>query len=181
MYEGIVGFILSCIYCSFNSPFNELIKYKSKQTTSKFTLLIFCLILYIILNGLKSIFRLVTIKIYSPMASKFMYYILNPINIIYLFVSGQDFISNGKNNYVYFIINLLMSIILSFCGCVYNEFLILFCCDLEFNTHNQITIRSSTESDIGSLYCEDDENDEHCSDKKSETSNYEIPMRKINF
>ena len=77
MYEGIVGFILSCVYCSFNSPFKELIKYKSKQTASIFTLLIFCLILYIILNGLKSIFRLVTIKLYSPMASTFMYYILN--------------------------------------------------------------------------------------------------------
>ena len=173
MYEGIVGFILSCIYCSFNSPFNELIKYKSKQTASKFTLLIFCLILYIILNGLKSIFRLVTIKIYSPMASTFMYYILNPINIIYLFVSGQDFISNGKSNYIYFIMNLLMSIILSFCGCVYNEFLILFYCGFEHNTHNQIMIRSNTESDIGNLYYEDDENS---SDKTSESSDYEIPL-----
>ena len=176
MYEGIVGFILSCVYCSFNSPFKELIKYKSKQTASIFTLLIFCLILYIILNGLKSIFRLVTIKIYSPMASTFMYYILNPINIIYLFVSGQDFISNGKSNYVYFIMNLLMSIILSFCGCVYNEFLILFCCGFEHNTHNQIMIRSNTESDIGSINGEDDEKSIN---KEDISFDYEIPMVNI--
>ena len=51
-----------------------------------------------------------------------------------------------------------MSIILSFCGCVYNEFLILFCCGFEHNTHNKIMIRSNTESDIGNLYYEDDEN-----------------------
>ena len=35
-------------------------------------------------------------------------------------------------------------------------------------------IRSNTESDIGKLYDEDDENDDNVGDKKSETSDYEI-------
>ena len=179
MYEGIVGFVLSCSYYAFKNPFKELIKYPSNHTTSEFIILIFAFILYIILSGLKNVFRLETIKLYSPMASTFMDYILNPFIIIYLFFHENDFIFNGKSNYTYFIINLLISIILSFCGCIYNEFLILFCCGFEYNTHNQIMIRSNTESDIGKLYDEDDENDDNVGDKKSETSDYEIPMGKI--
>ena len=31
-----------------------------------------------------------------------------------------------------------------FSCCVYNEFFVLFCCDLEHNTHRQISSRSSS-------------------------------------
>ena len=177
MYEGIVGLIMSFIYCPFNSPFGELIKFQKNRTASEFTILIFSFILYAILSGLKNVFRLETIKLYSPMTYTFMDYILNPFYIIYYFISRDDFISNGKRNYTYFIINLLMSIILSFCGCVYNEFVILFCCGFEFDTHKQIILRSNTESYLDSFYSDGDEDN---MDKENEIMDYEIPMKIIN-
>ena len=176
MYEGIVGFILSCSYYTFKNSFKELIKYQSNRTTSEFIILIFAFILYIILSGLKNVFRLETIKVYSPITSTFMDYILNPFFIIYHFTSGNDFLYKGKSNWIYFMINLLMSIILSFCGCVYNEFIILFFCKLEFNTHDQVILRSLTEIDRNSLY---EEIDEENNDKDEDSLNYNIEMKSI--
>ena len=94
---------------------------------------------------MKNVFRVLTTKIYSPMTTTFMDYILNPIFLIYYNVSGEDFISSGEKNLAYFILNLIISFILSFIGCVYNDFIILFFCGLERDTHREITIRSKTE------------------------------------
>jgi len=71
--------------------------------------------------------------------------------MIYDFASGFDYLSNGKSNYAYFILNLILSIIISFFGCVYNEFLILFCFGLERDTYNQISQRSFTEQELNTL------------------------------
>ena len=36
-----------------------------------------------------------------------------------------------------------MSFVITMCGCVYNEFIVLFCCKLEYNIHHEITRRAS--------------------------------------
>ena len=82
------------------------------------------------------------------MTTTFMDYILNPFYLTYDFASGLDYFTNGEINYAYFILNLILSIIISFLGCVYNEFLILFCFGLERDTYNQITQRSFTEQEL---------------------------------
>ena len=83
------------------------------------------------------------------MTTTFMDYILNPFYLTYDFASGLDYFTNGEINYAYFILNLILSIIISFLGCVYNEFLILFCFGLERDTYNQITTkRSFTEQEL---------------------------------
>ena len=142
MYQGLFGFILTIIYYLIYSPFNEIIQLYHKITTYKFIFLIISFILFVILSGGKNLFRVVTTKIFSPMTTTFLDYILNPFYIIYYFVVGSDFVANGKRNYIYFIFNLILALITSICGGVYNEFLILFCCGLERETHNQIVIRS---------------------------------------
>ena len=148
MLQGIFGLVVYSIYCILENPFDEVIKFKKHKTTSEFTILIFAFILYIILSGAKNSFRVVTTKIYSPMTTTFLDYILNPFYIIYYFVIDKDFISYGRKNYAYFIINLIISSIITFCGGVYNEFLILFCCGLEKDTHSQVTSRSNTENEL---------------------------------
>ena len=173
--EGTLGFVFSVFYSLYNNPFNEIIKYKKNRTISEFILLTLALALYMILSGGNNTFRLITLKIYSPMTSTFMKYILNPFYIIYYFICEDDFISNGKPNYAYFIINLVLSLILSFCGCVFNEFLILFCFGFERDTYNQVTKRSITENEINSLnviYTQE-------SDKDGEISDYIIHMETL--
>ena len=175
MIEGILGFVFSIFYSLYSNPFNEINQYKKNRTISEFTLLTLALLLYMILSGGNNTFRLLTLKIYSPMTSTFMRYILNPFYIIYYFIFENDFISNNQSNYAYFIINLIISLILSFCGCVYNEFLILFCFGLERDTHNQVTKRSVTENEmslLNVLFTNE-------SDKDSEISDYIVHMQTL--
>ena len=153
MFEGFFGFIFAFCYCLYENPFDVLKDYKNSKPNSDFGILIFCLIIFTILSGLKNSFRVLTTKIYTPMTTTSLDYILNPIYMSIDFALEEDFISKGKRNYVYFLINLIISLIISFLGLVYNEFLILFFCNLDIDTHLQISRRSITEADI--IYLED--------------------------
>ena len=171
-FEGLFGFVFTLIYGLFNNILIEIIQLRNNRTISEFTLLILALALFMILSGGNNTFRLLTLKIYSPMTSTFMRYILNHIYIIYYFIFENDFISNGKRNYTYFIINLVLSLIMPFCGCVYNEFFILLCFGLERDTYYQVTWRSINEDEINSLNgLISQENDQ-----ESEASDYIIHM-----
>jgi hypothetical protein len=159
LLEGLFGFILSFIHGLFNNPLDDIKIFKQNNSTSDFSILILLLILYLILSGLKNSFRVTTTKIYSPMTTTFLDYILNPFYMIYHFSIGDDFLSNEYRNYAYFFINLIISIIISFFGFVFNEFIILFCCKLEKDTHQQIVKRSMVEEEILKLYEIDIEED----------------------
>ena len=156
MMEGIYGTILSSIINNFFSSFKYFIEFNKNLSTLKFAILICSFSLFIFLSGGKNLFSLATTKIYSPMVSTFMDYILNPIYIIIYFFYGDDFLYKGKSNYIYFIINLIISLIITFCGFVYNEFLILFFCGLERDTHNQVALRAYIEANAGPLRNDDD-------------------------
>ena len=155
MFQGIFGFTFCFIQSFIYSPFEDIRKFRQSHSTSDFVILIFAFLLFSILSGGKNSFRVLTTKIYSPMTTTFMDYILNPFYLVYYYISGSDFISYGKKNVAYFLINLIISVIMSFCGGVYNEFLILFCCGLERDTHRQVTQRSKDEKELN-FYLDDD-------------------------
>ena len=144
MYEGIFGFIYTFIFNIFYEPFGEISTYKEKNNSTNFALLIFCFVLYLIFSGLKNSFRVITTKIYSPMTTTFLDYILNPFYIIYDFLMEEDFIKDDKRNILYFLINLILSLIISFFGFVYNEFIVLYCYILEIDTPEQVSRRASS-------------------------------------
>ena len=162
MFEGFFGFIFSFFYCLYQNPFNVLKDYKNNKQHSKsdFGILIFCLIIYIILSGLKNSFRVITIKVYTPMTTTSFDYILNPIYISIEFALGDDFMYKNKRNYAYFFINLIISLIISFFSLVYNEFLILYICNLDKETHQQISNRSAMDENI--IYLDDIDDDDNC-------------------
>ena len=122
--------------------FNDFVLIYKNNSVGRFVLFIFLLLAYIILSGGKNLFRVVTTKIYSPMVTTLADYILNPLYLIYYFGALNDFKKNGKLGIVYFVLNIIISLIISFFGCVYNEFIILFCCGLEHDTHDQISKRA---------------------------------------
>ena len=111
MYQGLFGFILTIIYYLIYSPFDEISHLYHKIATYKFVFLIISFILFVILSGGKNLFRVVTTKIFSPMTTTFLDYILNPFYIIYYFAVGSDFVANGKRKYIYFIFNLILALI----------------------------------------------------------------------
>ena len=153
MFEGFFGFLFSFCYCLYENPFKVLKDYKNNKGNSNFGILIFCLIIFIILSGLKNSFRVITTKVYTPMTTTSLDYILNPIYMSIDFALQEDFLSKGERNYAYFFINLIISLIISFLGLVYNEFLILFFCHLDKDTHLQISRRGNLDGDI--IYLED--------------------------
>ena len=155
MWEGIFGFFISFLFFLMPDYLDDIKQVYNTLSTGKIILFTFLLLLYIILSGGRNIFRVVTIKLYSPMARGLTDYFLQPFYSIYYFSMGTDFLVDEKRNILYFTINLILSIILSICGCIYNEFIILFFCGFERNTHDQISKRANIISE--SLYSINDE------------------------
>ena len=143
MYEGIYGFFMTFFYFTIPDYLDDIKKVYKTYSAGELILFTFLLLLYIVLCGGRNIFRVITTKIYSPMTRGLTDYFINPIYYIYDYSLGNDFIKQGEKDFNYFLINLIISLIISFCGCVYNEFIVLFCCGLERNTHDQISIRAS--------------------------------------
>ena len=106
-----------------------------------FALFIFLLFIYVVLCGLKNAYRVVTNKLFSPMTKSLTDYFLNPFFLIQNYLEG-DFVTSGKQNIIYFLVNFVLAIIINLFGCVFNEIIILFFWDLERDTYNQISYRS---------------------------------------
>ena len=141
--EGVFGSLITLPYLFVdNSYINQLnFLFKNKSGAMLF-LFIFLLIVYIVLCGLKNAYKVLTNKFYSPMTISLTDYFLNPIYLIENYIEG-DFISGEKQNFFYFFISFILCIITDICGCVFNEIIILFFCDLEIDTYNQVSRRSS--------------------------------------
>ena len=147
LYQGLMGFVLSFFFLFDKIYFYDFVLIYKNNSVGRFVLFIFLLLAYIILSGGKNLFRVVTTKIYSPMVTTLADYILNPFYLTYYFVAHNDFKKNGKLGVFYFVLNIIISLIISFFGCVYNEFIILFFCGLERDTHDQISKRAGIKID----------------------------------
>ena len=149
IYEGAIGFFLSFLTLIQQIYFNDFSSAIKDLEAGKVVGFVFMLIGYSILSGGEYLFRLMTTKIFSPMVTTLAEYVLNPLYFIYFYFGLNDFIQkkDGKLDVAYFIINIIISLIISFFGCVYNEFIILFFCGLERNTHDQVSKRASSKID----------------------------------
>ena len=162
MLEGLFAFCIGIGYSLYISFFLSFKDYYNNCSPGEFAYLILSLILFLILSGVQDIFRAVTTKIYSPMASSLSEFILNPIYIIFSLFVEDDFLHNKKRNYIYFSINLILTIIISLCGCVYNEFIILFFWGLQHETYKEISLRAALPDHNIELY-----NTNECDDEDS--------------
>ena len=66
--------------------------------------------------------------------------IIDPVDFIYLYIKGK--INEKKDNYYYYIIIAIALFIISFLSFVYNDFIVLYCFGLEYNTHLEIQKRA---------------------------------------
>ena len=139
MMEGLIGLFYSSLFTIYQNPFQK-IKSVYKTDPDKFPFLIILLILFFLLTCGRNIYRVITNKLYSPTNKALFDYILTPLLVIYYFVSEED---DSDNNLYSFIINLIISFITVFCSLIYNDFIILFCCDMERNTHYEVSKRAS--------------------------------------
>ena len=143
MIESIFGFIFISIYSAGEDPFHDIKRIYKENSAGEFVLLLFLLFLYFAFSGGVNVYKILVNGLYSPMAKTLAVYILNPFLYLYYFIKGNDFVSNNERNYFYFIVNMFIALIVSFFGCVFNEFLVLSFCGLDHETHYSVSKRAS--------------------------------------
>ena len=147
--EGAFEIVLCSIYSCVENPFKDIKNYHNNEKNKKyFPLLIFLLILYFAFSAGLNVYKILCNVLYSPMAKSLPAYFLNPIFITYYFIFENDFTVGKKRNYIYFIINVIISIFIDLFAFIYNEFFILYCFDLEKETHFGISERSIKTNEI---------------------------------
>ena len=139
MFEGLINTFLTLSLFFIVSVSSEDINNLSDIISSRPSIIIF-LIIYLLISGLKNTYRVITIKIYSPMTRALCESLLDPFLVVYYLFQDE----NIKDSlfWIYCGVTLLASIIMPISSCIYNEFIILYCYDLEYETHLEITKRA---------------------------------------
>ena len=79
LFEGFFGLLFSLVYDLCNDSSKKINEFIKNKTSSEFAILIFCLIIYRILNGLKNLYRVNTTKIFTPMTTSAFDFFFIPI------------------------------------------------------------------------------------------------------
>ena len=162
MIEGIFELIMALLSVIWINPFKAF-----QNIKGNLVLFIFLFILYTIIQVIVNVYRIYCNVIYSPMARSLIDYLLNPFINIYFFCVGQDFF----RNILYFILIEIIGLVMSFFGCVFNEYIILYCCGLELETQDEIANRAEKQLQIGLKDVDDSssdyENDEDDNNKNN--------------
>ena len=139
MIEGIFGLIFTSIFSFFENPFEEIKDfYNDNKDNNKFIFLILFLLIYFLFTAGKNVYRISTNILYTPMTLILTDSIMAPLLIIY-----YHFWENDLYNIFWFIINVIISFIMVFFGFVFNDFLVLYCCNLEHETYYEISKRAA--------------------------------------
>ena len=145
IFESIVDLIISFNYFWLEVPRREITTILTINDGLKLFYIIGFLMLYTFFSGIKNAYRRFTVKKFTPMTRALAESILDPIFIIigYLTTTKKE-----QFDTIYFIITLICSLIMVFNSCVYNELFVLYCCDLEKNTHLAIEKQNNNESSL---------------------------------
>ena len=148
--KGFIEVLLGLILLFFESSQTEIKNLFNFEQTKydKLPIFILLVIAYFILGGFKNVYKTLTVKAYSPMTRALFDSMLDIFLIIY-----EPIKKNLKEKSeldlkeiltVYFWINIIVTIITIFSSLVFNEFLVLYFCDLEKNAYLEIMKRGSS-------------------------------------
>ena len=143
MFEGLINTFLTLSLVFIFQVSLEDITTLLDIISRKFYIIIF-LVIYFLISGFKNIYRVITIKIYSPMTRALCESIFDPFLVVYYIFQNDD--EKDFFFWLYCGVILFASVIMPINSCIYNEFIVLYCCGLEHETHLEITKRSKTQS-----------------------------------
>jgi len=167
MLEGLIGCLFILLLFFFESTYDDINSLKENGNKIALTIL---LIIHFLLTYFKNIYRVLTIETYSPMTRALTESIVDPIEIIcQIFIFNEDKNQGiNPNRVLYYILILVFLFIISFLSMVYNDFIILYCWGLEYNTHLEINKRSISYGNFNSgLMDDDDDNDNDLVDEEN--------------
>ena len=143
IYEGLIGLFFFIIYFLANKTYQDqginLIKDMS-DFNWKFITFILLILIYIVISGFRNVYRITTNKYYSPMSRALFESTFDPFLFIYNFFTLKIYEEN-RIKWVYFGVVLFSLLVIGFLSLVYNDFLIISCCKLDFNTYRGINSR----------------------------------------
>ena len=170
IYEGIIGVFFYILFFLFNTSYQTQGKHILEEMSTfdwRFITFILFIIVYIIISGLRNSYRVTTNKYYSPMSRALFESTLDPFLFLYNILTSN----NDKNlgfwfyfGFVFFSLTLI-----AFFSLVYNDFIILYCYGLEYNTYSEINRRINLDN-ARRLESEDSVIDRNISEEKLETS-----------
>ena len=143
IYEGLIGLFLFIIYFIVNKTYHEQGKNiledmsKSNWQLATFILLILA---YTVISGFRNAYRVTTNKFYSPMSRALFESTLDPFVFIYNFFTIHKYEENYVK-WIYFSVVLFSLLVIAFFSLIYNDFLVLNCCGLAYNTYSGINSR----------------------------------------
>ena len=156
MCEGIIMFVMAIIISIGSDRLKELRDAFKDKKSSDTALIIFLVTLLFLLSIIVNVYKVYCNAVYSPMARSLAHFIINPLfNILYFFTK-DDF----SNNILCLIISEIICIATDFFAFIYNEYLILFCCDLEKETVDIISERATLVENIPLNEIGEEEEDE---------------------
>ena len=143
-FEGLIDSLI-CLLFYFMKELRNEVDIILHISHVKLICMIIYLLIYAILCGFNSIYRKYTLIQYSPNIRALAEAIWDP-----LFIIHSNFIKRPYE-FNHSIIILILSIIIDFCACVYNELLVLYCCGMEYDTYIEVNKRgiiTKIETDI---------------------------------
>ena len=158
MYEGLTGLFFGIIKFFSSSTFkNDGKNLLNNLSGSSSELIVFIVLItaYIFTSGFRNAYRVTTNKYYSPISRALIESTLDPIYYLYNTITF-----NQKDAYELFWLHFSFAffclLVISFFTLIYNDFIILYCCGLEYNTYSEITNRLySEELNKDSIFSDD--------------------------
>ena len=132
IYKGTIETLLILFFT------NDLIEDIHKILEKKISIIM--LLIYFIVSGFKTIYRILTVKIYSPMTRTLVDSFLDIFFNIYYYwdiIKGNEIL-----RITCFWIDSFLKAIIIFFNCIFNELFVLYCYGMEKNTYLEITERA---------------------------------------
>ena len=156
-----------------SSLYDDIIKHFSEYMN--IIIIFLLLIIYMIFTGFRHIYRVYTIKLFTPMTLSLFELLLDPFFVTYtLYIERPNKFKNFIDFCLYSIIIPFCLLIMSFFSLVYNDFIVLYCFGLQKNTYLEIKKRTKT---IDNILLNEEVDDDDDDDDES-IKNDEIEMQK---
>ena len=143
IYEGLIGVFFFIIYFIANKEYKNQGKNIIKDMSYfdwKLVTFILLIILYTIISGFRNAYRVTTNKFYSPMSRALFESTLDPFLFIYNFFTFKTY-EESRVKWFFFSFILFSLLLIAFFSLIYNDFLVLNCCGLGYNTYSGINSR----------------------------------------
>ena len=148
IYEGLLSVFFFIIYFIVNKNYqNQGKNILNDMSQSNWSLISFILLIlvYIVISGFRNAYRVTTNKYYSPMSRALFESSLDPFLFIYNFFILKADIRKSLI-WVYFSFVLFSLLVIAFFALVYNDFIVLNCCGLAYNTYSGINSRLNADN-----------------------------------